>query len=125
MGPNVLRCFDSLRPRAPIQGKLKKLPNAILDVGDAQSAAAHVVREPGGRVTSGCVTVIVISSTVNPKPEMKSAFWSGFVSTLDFLNVYQRISSRRYAGGNELDKMLTHVVAMKRELEENSVMNQN
>ena len=55
------------RPRAPIQGKLKKLPNAVVDVGDAQSAASHV--------------------------------------------------------GNELDKMLTHVVAMKREMEENSVMN--
>mmetsp|Transcript_33304 Transcript_33304/g.81849 ORF Transcript_33304/g.81849 Transcript_33304/m.81849 type:complete len:181 (+) Transcript_33304:302-844(+) len=55
------------RPRAPIQGKLRKLPNAIVEVSDAQSAAQHV--------------------------------------------------------GNELDKMLTHVVAMKRETEENSVMN--
>lgn len=32
-------------------------------------------------------------------------------------------SRRRYDKGNELDKMLTQVVAMKREMEENSVMN--
>mmetsp|Transcript_37943 Transcript_37943/g.60849 ORF Transcript_37943/g.60849 Transcript_37943/m.60849 type:complete len:200 (+) Transcript_37943:209-808(+) len=56
------------RPRAPIQGKLKKLPNAVVDVGgNASRSAAHV--------------------------------------------------------GAELDKMLTHIVAMKREWEENSVMN--
>ena len=56
------------RPRAPIQGKLTKLPNAIVSVGgDPQNDAAAV--------------------------------------------------------GNEIDRLLSHVVALKREMEENSVMN--